>query len=276
MLLESSCTAIGTLGFHVHKSCIIRAQVTPLDIRRGRRGSLSIGRVACNVSTIQEEVFESKTDANCGYGELEEREAPLLNALRECAEMDAAAFHFPGHRRGAGAPPMMAALVGRRAFASDLPELPELDNLHAAEGVIHEAQSKAARLFGAEQTWFLVNGSTCGIQAAVMAACAPGEYLILPRNVHMSAVSAMVLSGALPKYLNPKPDLAFGVAHGIHASQVEAAILEIRRAGNRVGAVLVVSPTYFGVCSHIADLAHVCHLHDVPLIVDEAHGAHFR
>lgn len=292
MLLERCSSAIGRLGFHVHdklrtnisaQQCLIGAHVTSLDIRRGRQRTLGPGvsKLACHVSTMpEEEVFESKPGAS-GYGNvrgLEERadDAPLLNALRECAEMDAAAFHFPGHRRGAGAPPIMAALIGNRAFASDLPELPELDNLHAAEGVIEEAQSKAARLFGAEQTWFLVNGSTCGIQAAVMATCEPGDYLILPRNVHMSAVSAMVLSGALPKYLNPKMDSAFGVAHGVQALQVEVAIQEVRRAGNRVGAVLVVSPTYFGVGSHISALAHVCHSHNVPLLVDEAHGAHFR
>ncbi|KAG0567948.1 hypothetical protein KC19_7G174100 [Ceratodon purpureus] len=297
MLLERCSSAISGLGFHVHGDRTTRvslrgAKIVPLCTRRQKRLSTRRGSALsnwkCSVSTTQEEArsgcsFWSSEDAS-GSGVRREdaeadestREAPLLNALRECAEMDAAAFHFPGHRRGAGAPPMMAALVGKGAFAADLPELPELDNLHAAEGVILEAQCKAARLFGAEQTWFLVNGSTCGIQAAVMAACAPGDYLILPRNVHMSAVSAMVLTGALPKYVTPVPDPTWGVAHGVRAAQVEAAISEVRRAGGRVGAVLVVSPTYFGVCSHIGDLAHVCHSQDIPLIVDEAHGAHFR
>jgi arginine/lysine/ornithine decarboxylase len=296
MLLERCSSAIGGLGFHGHESRTKRlsvqgAQAIPLDITRqaslsARRGP-GLSRWTCHVSTTQEEASIDKPDyvpwsgedaSGNGVvrGEAKADEAPLLSALRECAEMDPAAFHFPGHRRGAGAAPMMAALVGKGAFAADLPELPELDNLHAAEGVILEAQSKAARLFGAEQTWFLVNGSTCGIHAAVMATCAPGDYLILPRNVHMSAVSAMVLSGALPKYVTPVPDSAWGVAHGVRAAQVEAAIREVRRAGGRAGAVLVVSPTYFGVCSHVGDLARVCHSQGIPLIIDEAHGAHFR
>ena len=302
MLLERCSSAVGGLGFHIHdkraKSVTEQgAQSIPLDIRRRQRSVSTrrrpgVTKWARNVSSTQAEagVGEpdcapwSDEDASGGGGAVSEevgasestREAPLLHALRECAETDAAAFHFPGHRRGAGAPPGMAALVGMRAFAADLPELPELDNLHAAEGVIAEAQSKAARLFGAERTWFLVNGSTCGIQAAVMATCAPGDYLVLPRNVHMSAVSAMVLCGALPKYVTPAPDSTWGVALGVSAAQVEAAIREVRTSGGRVGAVLVVSPTYFGVCSHIGDLARVCHSQAIPLIVDEAHGAHFR
>jgi arginine/lysine/ornithine decarboxylase len=296
MLLERCGSAIGGLGFHIHENRTERLsvqgpQAIPLGTRRQR--SLSTGRGpvlsrgTCHVSKTQEEACTGKPDCvpwsgedatgnGVVRGEAKADEAPLVSALRECAEMDAAPFHFPGHRRGAGAPPMMAALVGKGAFAADLPELPELDNLHAAEGVILEAQSKAARLFGAEHTWFLVNGSTCGIQAAVMATCAPGDYLILPRNVHMSAVSAMVLSGALPKYVTPVPDPAWGVAHGVRAAQVESAIREVQRTGGRVSAVLVVSPTYFGVCSHIGELARVCHSQGIPLIVDEAHGAHFR
>lgn len=202
--------------------------------------------------------------------------APLVSALRECAEMEVAAFHFPGHRRGAGAPPIMAALIGAGAFAADLPELPELDNLHAAEGVIAEAQDRAALLFGAQRTWFLINGSTCGIQAAVMATCAPGDYLVLPRNAHMSAVSAMILSGAQPKYVTPTLDAVWGLAHGVAVAEVKAAIVEVENRGGRVGAVLVVSPTYFGVCSQLGAISGICHTHGVPLVVDEAHGAHFR
>ena len=212
-------------------------------------------------------------DGTGGEGEVV---APLVSALRECAEMEVAAFHFPGHRRGAGAPPMMAALIGTDAFAADLPELPELDNLHAAEGVIAKAQQRAALLFDAQRTWFLINGSTCGIQAAVMATCAPGDYLVLPRNAHMSAVSAMILSGAQPKYVTPTLDAVWGLAHGVAVADVESAIVEVENGGGRVGAVLVVSPTYFGICSQVAAITEICHSHGVPLVIDEAHGAHFR
>ncbi|BFI28458.1 arginine decarboxylase [Marchantia polymorpha subsp. ruderalis] len=211
-----------------------------------------------------------------GRGVGADSDIPLLEALANCAAQDAASFHFPGHRRGRAAPSRMLETVGHGAFAHDLPELPELDNLFSPDGVIAEAQAKAAALFGADATFFLVNGSTCGIQASVMATCRPGDFLILPRNCHLSATSAMVLSGALPKYVVPLYDRRWGIAHGVSPLSIHTAITEVKAQGGRVGAVLVVSPTYFGVCSSIDAVAKVCHDNGVPLIVDEAHGAHFR
>ncbi|KAL2641942.1 hypothetical protein R1flu_009529 [Riccia fluitans] len=207
---------------------------------------------------------------------VDDGKTPLLDAVKECAQQDAASFHFPGHRRGLGAPSQMVEMVGTSAFVHDLPELPELDNLFSAEGVIDEAQRKASTLFGADATFFLINGSTCGIQASVMATCRPGDYLILPRNCHLSATSAMVLSGALPKYVLPMYDSRWGIAHGVSPQEIEKAIEQVRKDGRRVGAVLVVSPTYFGVCSSIERISEVCRSHEVALIVDEAHGAHFK
>ncbi|CAM6126599.1 unnamed protein product [Calypogeia fissa] len=203
-------------------------------------------------------------------------QAPLLDALQKCAAQDTAAFHFPGHQRGFVAPPAMADSVSRAMFAHDLPELTELDNLFAPAGVIAEAQKKAAIAFGAGNTYFLVNGSTCGIQAAIMATCKPGDVLILPRNCHLSAISGMVLSGTLPWYVIPNYDSYWGVSHGVSREAIEIAIARVHSAGGRVGAVLIVSPTYYGVCSPIGDIAQVCFDNEVPLIVDEAHGAHFR
>ncbi|KAL3678187.1 hypothetical protein R1sor_021143 [Riccia sorocarpa] len=201
---------------------------------------------------------------------------PLLEAVKQCAEQDTASFHFPGHRRGLGAPFQMVEMVGASVFAHDLPELSELDNLFCPEGAIAEAQREAARLFGADATFFLINGSTCGIQASVMATCRPGDYLILPRNCHLSATSAMVLSGALPKYVLPAYDSRWGIAHGVCSQEIEKAIKQVQEDGGRVGAVLVVSPTYFGVCSSIDEIAEVCGRYGIALIVDEAHGAHFK
>ncbi|KAI5073091.1 hypothetical protein GOP47_0011104 [Adiantum capillus-veneris] len=173
---------------------------------------------------------------------------PLVDALAACASQDTvASFHFPGHRRGAAAPPALARLLGLPPFAHDLPELPELDNLFAPHDAIAQAQSRAAALFGADSTFFLVNGSTCGVQAAIMSTCPPGHTLILSRNCHISAFS-------------------------------EEAFAEAERQGEhlKIGALLITSPTYFGVCSDIRGIADACHKHNVPLIVDEAHGAHFR
>jgi len=143
------------------------------------------------------------------------RPPPLVSALKASAERNAASFHFPGHNRGRAAPSSLTQLIGIKPFLHDLPELPELDNLFSPEGPILDAQSQAAQLFGSSETWFLVGGTTCGIQAAIMATCSPGDSLILPRNSHISAISAMVLSGALPKYIIPEYDFNWEIAGGV-------------------------------------------------------------
>ena len=146
----------------------------------------------------------------------------MVSALKASAEQNVASFHFPGHNRGRAAPSSLTQLIGSRPFHHDLPELPELDNLFSPEGPILDAQRLAAKLFGSSETWFLVGGTTCGIQAAIMATCSPGEFLILPRNSHISAISAMVLSGAQPKYIIPQYDFDWDIAGGVTSSQASS------------------------------------------------------
>ncbi|KAJ6354945.1 hypothetical protein OIU77_005530 [Salix suchowensis] len=193
---------------------------------------------------------------------------------RKTAEKNAASFHFPGHNRGRAAPSSLTQLIGVRPFIHDLPELPELDNLFSPEGPILEAQMQAAKLFGSSETWFLVGGTTCGIQAAIMATCSPGEHIILPRNSHISAISAMVLSGAIPKYILPEYDCKWDIAGGVTPSQVGKAIKELQMDGKKPAAVFITSPTYHGICSDLSDISQLCHAYGIPVIVDEAHGAH--
>lgn len=149
----------------------------------------------------------------------QESSPPLVTALKASAEQNAATFHFPGHNRGRAAPSSLTQLIGLKPFLHDLPELPELDNLFSPRGPILDAQQQAASLFGSLETWFLVGGTTCGIQAAIMATCSPGEILILPRNSHISAISAMVLSGAVPKYIIPDYNFDWDIAGGVTPSQ---------------------------------------------------------
>ncbi|KAK1642113.1 hypothetical protein QYE76_059918 [Lolium multiflorum] len=202
--------------------------------------------------------------------------APLVQALKSTAAQDVSCFHFPGHNRGKAAPSSLLNLIGTRAFSHDLPELPELDDLFYPRGVILDAQNQAAQLFGSSKTWFLVNGSTCGIQAAVMATCSPGDLLIVPRNCHISVISALVLSGAVPKYIVPEYNSEWDIAGGVTPSQVDRALKELEKDGEKIGAVLVTSPTYHGICSNVQGIVDVCHPLHIPVIVDEAHGAHFR
>ncbi|TQE08538.1 hypothetical protein C1H46_005844 [Malus baccata] len=204
----------------------------------------------------------------------QESSPPLITALKASAEQSAATFHFPGHNRGRAAPSSLTKLIGLKPFVHDLPELPDLDDLFSPKGPILEAQQQAASLFGSTETWFLVGGTTCGIQAAIMATCSPGEILILPRNSHISAISAMILSGAVPKYIIPHYNFHWDIAGGVTPSQVEAAIKEVEKEGRKAAAVLVTSPTYHGICSNVREITQLCHSHGIPVIVDEAHGAH--
>jgi arginine decarboxylase len=196
---------------------------------------------------------------------------PLLDALQACAHQPRAPFYTPGHKRGQGTPDRLAALLGPTVFQADLPELPELDNLFAPQGVIQAAQELAAAAFGADQTWFLTNGSTAGVIAAILATCNPGDKIILPRNVHQSAISGLILSGAVPIFVQPAYDSLLDLAH----SMTPAAVAEALAQHPDATAVMMVYPTYYGVCGDVAAIAHVAHQHNIPLLVDEAHGAHF-
>lgn len=197
--------------------------------------------------------------------------APLVNALRDCARRQHAAFYTPGHKGGQGISALHQTVFGRDIFRLDLPELPELDDLFAPESVILEAQQLAAEAFGAEQTWFLVNGSTCGIEAVLLAICSPGDKVIVPRNAHQSVVSGLILSGAMPVWVAPQYDLDWQLALGVTVDAIASTLVHHPDAK----AVLVVSPTYEGVSSDIAALATVVHEYGIPLIVDAAHGPHF-
>lgn len=172
---------------------------------------------------------------------------PLLEALRKSAQKSQAAFYAPGHKQGKGVNQLIKELMGNAVFKVDLPELPELDNLFAPEGVIEEAQQLAAITFSAEKTWFLINGSTCGVMAAILATCGIGDKIILPRNIHQSAIAGLILSGAIPIYINPEYDAQEGLAHNVTPETVEQSLIQ----HPDTKAVMMLHPTYQGVCSDL-------------------------
>ncbi|NMG08007.1 aminotransferase class I/II-fold pyridoxal phosphate-dependent enzyme [Brasilonema sp. UFV-L1] len=200
-----------------------------------------------------------------------QNQTPLLDTLKACAERFHAAFYTPGHKRGQGISKSLSDVFGKAVFRADLPELAELDNLFAPSDVIQQAQQLAVQAFGASQTWFLVNGSTCGIEAAILATCGTGDKIILPRNVHSSAIAGLILSGAIPIFVYPEYDPVLDIAHSITPSAVQAALEKHPDAK----AVFMVYPTYYGVCGDVEAIASLTHQYNIPLIVDEAHGAHF-
>lgn len=198
-------------------------------------------------------------------------ETPLLDALWECANKHHAPFYTPGHKQGKGISQRLVDRFGAAIFRADLPELPELDNLFAPQEAILAAQQLAAAAFGADRTWFLVNGSTCGVEAAILATCGAGDKIILPRNVHYSAIAGLILSGAIPIFVYPEYDPALEIAHSITREAIASALEQHPDAK----AVMMVYPTYYGVCGDVRAIASVAHQYNIPLLVDEAHAAHF-
>ncbi len=198
-------------------------------------------------------------------------DTPLLSMLHQWANRDYVPFHTPGHRQGRGASLPLLDCLGLKALQSDLPELPELDNLFAPQGVIWQAQKLAAEAFGAENSYFLTNGSTSGVVAALWSVGANGGKVILPRNVHQSAISGLILSGAIPIFMSPDYDERLGLFHGATSEGVATAL----QSHPDAQAVFIVSPSYFGVVGDVGAIATLAHQHQIPLLVDEAHGAHF-
>jgi len=197
---------------------------------------------------------------------------PIIDQLGILSIQPDSAFYAPGHKRGNGINPILENLLGNKLFKADLPELPELDNLFTPTGIIAEAQSLAAIAFGASQTWFLANGSTCGIIAAILATCREGDKIILPRNIHRSAIAGLILSGAIPIFVQPEYNSELDLVSTVSAQ----AIAETLEKHPDTKAVMVVYPTYQGICTDLQSIAQITKQYNIPLLVDEAHGAHLH
>ena len=193
-------------------------------------------------------------------------EVPLLERLSTYAASDAYPFHMPGHKRQV----KMGITSVPNPFSVDITEIDGFDNLHHAEDILKESMNSAAAVYGADRSWYLVNGSTCGILAAIAAAVKPGEKILMARNSHKSAYHAVILNQLEPVYLYPEEVPEFQIPGGIEPEQVERALLE----HPEIRAVFVTSPTYEGIVSDIQGIAAMAHRHGAALIVDEAHGAH--
>jgi len=197
-------------------------------------------------------------------------ETPLFDAIMEYINRNPAYFRIPGHRFERGINARWRAYVGDNIFKMDLTETSLLDDLYNPEGPIKEAEVLAEEVFQAKRTFFLVNGTTCGNEAMVMSTAFQGEKIIIPRNAHKSALMGLIISGAKPIYIMPRLSEEWGVHGGMDPEDVERALEENPDAK----AVFAVSPTYYGLCSDIKALSSLCHKYGIPLVVDEAHGAH--
>ncbi len=243
--------------------------------------------------------------------ETEQTRAPLVEALQSYLGQGRISFHTPGHKGGGwpGSTPesrrCLERIVGERATRLDQTELPGLGNLHRGVGPddpIWQAQKLLAAAYGADRSFFLVNGSTVGLQALVMATCRPGDKLVISRNVHSSVIGGLILSGAFPVYLesyldelpggrdeslhrlgekgvgtglNPqKASRGYRVMRSTPPAPTPEMVKKALKAHPEAKGVFITSPTYQGLVPRVAEIARVAHGHGVPLLVDEAWGAH--
>ena len=214
-----------------------------------------------------------------------EKQPGLLERLTEYAGSDAYPFHMPGHKRREITDGIPGGFPD--PYGIDITEIDGFDNLHHAEGILKDAMDEAAAIYGTDRSWYLVNGSTCGILSAVFATTENGGKILTARNCHKAVYHAICLNRLEAEYLYPEEITEFGINGGIRAEDVRKALEKdaMHCAGNsgdvrgkitKIQAVLITSPTYEGVVSDIRAIADAAHEYGIPLIVDEAHGAHLE
>ena len=200
---------------------------------------------------------------------LSQTSAPIQEALERMKRARLVPFDVPGHKRGHGNPEL-AAFLGSACLDVDVNSMKMLDNLCHPVSVIRDAERLAAEAFRAAHAFFMVSGTTGSVQAMVLSAVGRGDKIIMPRNVHRSAINALILCGAIPIYVNPGIDDTLGIALGMRVEDVAAAIARHPDAK----AVFVNNPTYYGICSDLRTITELAHANGMKVLVDEAHGTH--
>ncbi|HET7814234.1 MAG TPA: aminotransferase class I/II-fold pyridoxal phosphate-dependent enzyme [Candidatus Baltobacteraceae bacterium] len=203
---------------------------------------------------------------------MDQTKAPYFQALLEYVDSGVIPFHTPGHKQGIGMDPAFRQFVGDNICAIDLTPMPGIDDLLQPTESILEAQQLAAEAYGADRSYFLINGSTSGNQCMMMTAVNPGEKIAVPRNSHKSMLGGLVMSGAHPVYMQPEVDESLHMDHTVTPETVARTLEE----HPDVKAVYVVSPTYYGVAADLEAIAAIAHDAGKLLLVDEAWGPHFQ
>lgn len=185
----------------------------------------------------------------------------LTETLMEYSKSGVYPFHMPGHKRNAWM---------SNPYALDITEIDGFDNLHHARGILQEEQRNVALLYGAKKSYYLVNGSTCGLLAAICAVSRKGERVLVARNCHKAVYHALELRELIPEYIYPE-FLDCGIQGAIQVEQIQQKLSQDKT----YCAVILTSPTYDGIVSDIASIAELAHKYEIPVLVDQAHGAHF-
>ena len=201
---------------------------------------------------------------------MDQNQTPLFDALMEYHNRNTIPFHVPGHKRGVGMDHKFRDFVGTNVLSIDVTVFQLVDSLHHPTGPIKEAMKLAADAYGSDMAFISIHGTSGALQAMVMSVVGDGDVILVPRNIHKSITAGIILSGAVPVFMQPEIDKNIGIAHGVTPETVENALREHPEAK----AVLIINPTYYGVAADIKKIADIVHSHNIPLIVDEAHGPH--
>ncbi|MDY3618269.1 aminotransferase class I/II-fold pyridoxal phosphate-dependent enzyme [Agathobaculum sp.] len=201
---------------------------------------------------------------------MDQSRAPIMEALEQFKSMRIVPFDVPGHKRGRGNPEL-TRFLGEQCMTVDVNSMKPLDNLCHPSSVIREAEELAAEAFGAKHAFLMVGGTTSSVQSMILSVVGRGDEIILPRNVHRSVINALVLTGAIPVYVNPQMNERLGISLGMSVKDVKKAIE--KHPGAK--AVLVNNPTYYGICSDIREIVRLAHAKGMKVLADEAHGTHF-
>lgn len=194
----------------------------------------------------------------------------IINQLREIVETNLISFHVPGHKLGKIYDKLGYSDIVKNIYKMDTTEIPGTDNLHSPEGIIKKSQERASKVFKSDETYYLVNGSTCGIQGAIMALCNPKDKIIVNRDCHQSVINSCILADIEPVYILSKIDKETNIQEGIHIEEAKKIIDNNLDAK----AILLTYPTYYGKTFDLKEICDYAHKHNIIVIVDEAHGAH--
>lgn len=197
---------------------------------------------------------------------------PLLTGLKEYINDPKLQFHMPAHVAGNAIAPELKDLFGTNIFKSDLTELDELDNLYQPSGIIKLSQEKIADIYETACSFILVNGSSSGIIALILSSVKQDEQILVARNCHISVINGIILAGANPVWLMPEWLTEWELFGQVTPDLIEQKLTE----NNNIKAVIITNPTYEGVVSDVKSISNVCKKHDTILIVDEAHGGHWK
>lgn len=202
--------------------------------------------------------------------ELEHEEIPLLYNLKEYSNKNISCFDVPGHVKNKGVE-ILNTYFGEDLMSMDINSSPQMDNVSNPKSIIKEAQELLAKAYKSDKAFFITNGTTCAIQTMILSTINPGDKVLLPRNIHKSAINSLILSGGEPIFIEPEFSEELGISLNIDAEKVK----NILYKRNDIKAIFLLNPTYYGACCDLEKIIKICREKNVLVLVDEAHGAHF-